>query len=77
MNKSNEIGGFFTAVKALRDYRENKNVWTGGALIVACDNGGFQAIPGAYLTDGSYTGSRKSVDLATVRAAAKLERAGK
>lgn len=60
---------FFTAEKALRDYRNNKNVWTGGALIVRCDNGGFQAIPGAYLTDISYTGSRVAVEIAVVREA--------
>ena len=77
MNKSNAIGGLFTAVKALREYRDNKNRWTGGALIVACENGGFQAIPGAYLNDVSYTGSRTSVELAAVRAAAKAERSAK
>jgi hypothetical protein len=74
MKKSNEVGGWFTAVKALRDYRDNKDRWTGGALIVACEGSGFQAIPGAYLTDASYTGSRQAIELAAVRAAAKLER---
>ena len=75
MKKSNEIGGLFTAVKALRDFRHGKRFWVGGALIVATSNGGWQAIPGAYLSDVSYTGSRMAVELATVRTAADAERA--
>ena len=72
---------FFSAKKALADYAENKNIWTGGALIVATPatstnpKGGFQAIPGAYLNDVSYTGSRKAIAMATVKAAAKKEAA--
>ena len=63
---------FFTAKKALRDYRENRNRWTGGALIVRTPNG-YQAIPGAYLTDISYTGSKEAVDPEYVRAIASAE----
>lgn len=31
--------------------------WTGGARVVRNDDGSYDAIPGAYLTDASYTGS--------------------
>ena len=35
--------------------------WMGGAVIVREDDGYFEAIPGAHLTDISYTGSRDVV----------------
>jgi hypothetical protein len=35
--------------------------WTGGVVIIREDDGNFDAIPGAFLTDCSYTGSRNVV----------------
>jgi hypothetical protein len=43
---------------------ENADVWMGGAVVVEDDDGEFTAYPAAYMTDGSYTGSRNvAVDL--------------
>ncbi len=44
-------------LKALR----NAENWMGGAVIVRIKEG-FDAIPGAYLSDRSYTGSREVED---------------
>lgn len=65
---------YFTATRALAEHAANKTRWTGGSIIVETP-GGFQAIPVAYSGDASYTGSREALPLATVRAAAKRERA--
>ena len=45
-----------TIDKALK----NCETWTGGAVVVK-DADGYAAIPGAYLNDISYTGSREVV----------------
>lgn len=61
----------FTKSRALREYRANRNKWTG---IVQLSVNQFQAIPRAYLTDISYTGSRRVVsvrDLTEAKAGAR------
>lgn len=40
---------------------ENADHWMGGAVVVVEEDGSYEAIPGAYLTDISYTGSREIV----------------
>lgn len=53
------LGRFFGKRKAYADFRYGANHWAGGAVIVRlADGAGYQAIPGAHLTDASYTGSR-------------------
>lgn len=47
--------------KAIAEAFSNHAKWTGGALVVKYKNGDHQAIPGAYLSDISYTGSKEVV----------------
>jgi hypothetical protein len=63
------IRQFFSAARAVKEYEEKKGVWTGGAVIVRLDKdeGLYQAIPRAYLSDASYLGSRDAVDIDEVR----------
>lgn len=63
------IRQFFSAARAVKEYEEKKGVWTGGAVIVRLekDEGLYQAIPRAYLTDAAYLGSRDVVDIDEVR----------
>ena len=63
------IREFFSAARAVKEYEEKKGVWTGGAVIVRLekDEGLYQAIPRAYLTDAAYLGSRDVVDIDEVR----------
>jgi len=42
----------------------NCETWLGGAVVVE-DGAGYEAIPGAYLSNGSYTGSRDVLYRAT------------
>jgi len=50
-----------TKMDATIEAVEKADCWVGGAVVVAEDNGEYNAIPGAYLTDCSYTGSRDVV----------------
>ena len=58
----------FSKSRAIREQREHRSRWTGGAVIVRTECGGFQAIPGAFLADVSYTGSRLTLTPSEVRA---------
>ncbi len=65
----------FSKTRALREYRENRRKWSGGAVIVRVP-GGYQAIPGAYLSDVSYTGSRVTLTPSEVRATSEWRAIG-
>ena len=47
--------------KALSGFFRDGPMWTGGVVIIREKTGGFDAIPGAYLSNISYTGSRDVV----------------
>lgn len=46
---------------AIREAVEQHRHWLGGAVVVVDDDGDYEAIPGAYLDDISYTGSSEVV----------------
>lgn len=46
---------------AIREGLKNCQTWSGGAVIVMDQDHDFTAIPGAYLDDISYSGSRHVV----------------
>lgn len=46
---------------AIREAVENHRRWMDGAVVVVDDDGDYEAIPGAYLNDISYTGSSEVV----------------
>jgi hypothetical protein len=50
-----------TKIKATTTAVEKSNYWMNGAVVVVDENGDYDAIPGAYLNDISYTGSRDVV----------------
>lgn len=50
-----------TLDEAVRQALENCDEWEGGAVVVQHDTGEYEACPGAYLCDISYTGSRDPV----------------
>lgn len=50
-----------TKLQATIEAVEKADRWMNGAVVVVDENGDYDAIPGAYLTDCSYTGSRDVV----------------
>jgi hypothetical protein len=46
---------------ALREGLKNCQTWSGGSVIVMDQDHDFDAIPGAYLDDISYSGSREVI----------------
>lgn len=50
-----------TELNATIEAVEMADQWMGGAVVVIDENGDYDAIPAAYLTDASYTGSRDVV----------------
>ena len=50
-----------TKLNATIEAVENADRWMNGAVVVVDENGDYDAIPGAYLSDTSYTGSRNVV----------------
>ncbi|MBC7234242.1 MAG: hypothetical protein H5T69_00250 [Chloroflexi bacterium] len=50
-----------TLRQAVIEALEHCEKWTGGAVVVADGEGRYEAVPGAYLSDISYTGPREVV----------------
>ena len=50
-----------TVNAAIREAVEQHRRWSDGAVVVTDGKGTFEAIPGAYLNDISYTGPREVV----------------
>lgn len=65
---THEVSDLFPAHRAVQEYDEYRTVWTGGAVIVAIAGGGYQAIPGHYLQQADYKGSKETVSVDVVRA---------
>lgn len=55
--------GLIDAIEKAIEGLDREYPWMGGAAIVVDEDGDFDAIPGAYLNDISYTGSRDVVVL--------------
>lgn len=50
-----------TKLEAIAEAFDNHRRWMNGAVVVEYENNDFEAIPGMYLSDVSYTGSKKVV----------------